>query len=96
MAGMARMGRRRTSQGEKGELRRNHGSTELRNHGCAALNKKILLLKNQIFQIIDKITANPLWGWLFLLSLWGEYREKVLTIRSVLMGYGNFTPMCLC
>ena len=33
MAGMVRMGRRCTSQGEKGELRRNHGATDLRNYG---------------------------------------------------------------
>ena len=38
MVGMARMGRRRTSQGEKGELRRNHGFTDLRSYGITDLH----------------------------------------------------------
>ena len=33
MVGMARMGQRRTSQGEKGVLRWNYGATELRSYG---------------------------------------------------------------
>ena len=35
---MVRMGRRRTSQGEKEELRRNHGATELRNKAALQRN----------------------------------------------------------